>query len=278
MRTKVGWQPSESFQKDFKDGLLDKIKITFPLVSKGLFRFFDADGSGFISKDEVMAIVNAFIKLADPAYQNLPMRERLKDIVEGLFRVFDSNGNGIIESFELNEIVSDVVSGIATIVATVIDYLEPHFLKEPLDGLARIYADKLLEKTGEEPFPTAKIVEFSLSSVPDSPEAFPSEEDIASQLAPLEAAIGPIGTKLEAVAAQYTAFLAKFDAQAEEGKLDKAKCVVFATESILELFESNFSPDDVSKLAASPLSMLNSGLARSVSEKDDAAPVVTILF
>jgi hypothetical protein len=76
-----------------------------------------------------MAIVNAFIKLADPAYQNLPMRERLKDIVEGLFRVFDSNGNGIIESFELNEIVSDVVSGIATIVATVIDYLEPHFLK-----------------------------------------------------------------------------------------------------------------------------------------------------
>jgi hypothetical protein len=110
--------------------------------------------------------------------------------------------------------------------------------QEPLDGLARIYADKLLEKTGEEPFPTAKIVEFSLSSVPDSPEAFPSEEDIASQLAPLEAAIGPIGTKLEAVAAQYTAFLAKFDAQAEEGKLDKAKCVVFATESILEVRRS----------------------------------------
>ena len=76
-----------------------------------------------------MAIVNAFIKLADPAYQNLPMRDRLKDIVEGLFRVFDANGNGIIESFELNEILSDVISGIAGIVTTVIDYLEPHFLK-----------------------------------------------------------------------------------------------------------------------------------------------------
>ncbi len=76
-----------------------------------------------------MAIVNAFIKLADPAYQTLPMRDRVKDIVEGLFRVFDSNGNGIIESFELNEIFSDVISGIAGIVATVIDCLEPHFLK-----------------------------------------------------------------------------------------------------------------------------------------------------
>jgi hypothetical protein len=29
---KEGWQPSETFQKDFKDGLLDKIKNAFPLV------------------------------------------------------------------------------------------------------------------------------------------------------------------------------------------------------------------------------------------------------
>jgi hypothetical protein len=65
----VSWQPTESFQLDFKDGLLDKIKNAFPLVrqlnyvivdylsgdlnpiswsvflisgqvSKGLFRFF----------------------------------------------------------------------------------------------------------------------------------------------------------------------------------------------------------------------------------------------
>ncbi len=89
----------------------------------------DADGSGFISKDEVMAVVGAFIQLADPAYQNLPMRDRLKSIVEGLFRAFDSNGNGIIESFELNEIVSDVITGIANILTTLIDYMEPHFLK-----------------------------------------------------------------------------------------------------------------------------------------------------
>jgi hypothetical protein len=146
-----------------------------------------------------MAVVNAFIKLSDTAYQKLPMRDRLKDIIEGFFRVFDSNGNGIIESFELSEIVSDGISGIATITATVIDCLEPQFLKandpppfkclllsalasfhrliaaihlihqqqhrprqEPLDGLARIYVEKLLEHAGEEPFPTAKIIDFIL--------------------------------------------------------------------------------------------------------------------
>ncbi len=75
-----------------------------------------------------MAVVNAFVQLADPAYQNLPMRDRLKGIVEGLFRALDTNGNGIIESFELNEIVSDLITGIANIATTLIDYMEPHFL------------------------------------------------------------------------------------------------------------------------------------------------------
>ena len=76
-----------------------------------------------------MAIVYAFIQLADPTYQNLPIRDRLKGIVEALFRVFDANGNGIIEPFELNEILTDVISGVVNILTTLIDILEPHFLK-----------------------------------------------------------------------------------------------------------------------------------------------------
>ncbi len=43
------------------------------------------------------------------------------------------------------------------------------------------------------------------------------------------------GGRLAAVAAQYAAFLAKFDAQAEDGRLDKAKCVALATECILKV-------------------------------------------
>jgi hypothetical protein len=76
-----------------------------------------------------MAVVNAFIKFTDYEYQKLPMRDRLKDIVDGMFRAFDSNGNGILEPFELNEIVSNAISVIATIITTMIDYLEPHLLK-----------------------------------------------------------------------------------------------------------------------------------------------------
>ena len=95
---------------------------------------FSADGIGLITKDEVMAMITALIKLADGAYQHLPIMNPMRDqrqsrIVDGVFRIFDSNGNWIIKTFELNEIVSDVIYGIAGIISTVIDYCEQLFLK-----------------------------------------------------------------------------------------------------------------------------------------------------
>ena len=73
--------------------------------------------------------MSLFVKLADPANQNLPMGDRLKEIVVAFFRIFDSNGNGIIEQFELNEILTDLISGVANILASLVDHLEPYILK-----------------------------------------------------------------------------------------------------------------------------------------------------
>ena len=89
----------------------------------------DADGNGYITKDEVTTIISLFVKLADPGNQDLPMGDRLKDIVVAFFRIFDSNGNGIIEQFELNEILTDLISGVANILASLVDHLEPYILK-----------------------------------------------------------------------------------------------------------------------------------------------------
>jgi hypothetical protein len=111
----------------------------------------------------------------------------------------------------------------------------------------------LLEKTGEEPFPITKIIDFSLSGFPDSPDDFPSEAGLWAQLAPLEEVIGPISGKLESVAVQYAAFLAKFDAQAEDGKLNNAKCVGFATESILEVRAAASAREGVDRASAASL-------------------------
>ncbi len=67
--------------------------------------------------------------------------------------------------------------------------------QEPLEGITRIYSDKLLEQIGQEPFPVAKIVEFNLQAVPDSEEAFPNDEALASQRTMLESAVGKLDSR-----------------------------------------------------------------------------------
>ena len=57
------------------------------------------------------------------------MGDRLKEIVVAFFRIFDSNGNGIIEQFELNEILTDLISGAANTLASLVDHFEPYILK-----------------------------------------------------------------------------------------------------------------------------------------------------
>lgn len=93
----------------------------------------DADGNGYITKDEVLDIVGMFIKFSDPSSQSAPLGDRLKELVVAIFRIFDSNGNGVIEQFELNEILTDIISGITNIVVSLIDYFEPCLLKVRTD-------------------------------------------------------------------------------------------------------------------------------------------------
>ncbi len=89
----------------------------------------DADGNGYITKSEVLDIVSMLIKFGDSSNQSIPLGDRLKDLVVAFFRMFDANGNGVIEQFELNEIFTDIISGVANIVAALIDYFEPCILK-----------------------------------------------------------------------------------------------------------------------------------------------------
>jgi Ca2+-binding EF-hand superfamily protein len=94
-----------------------------------LIHFADADGNGYIMKDEVIAIASIFIKFTDPSIQKLAMKDCLDEITGAFFRVFDSNGNGIIEQIELNEILTDVISGFANIVSSLLCHFEPTILQ-----------------------------------------------------------------------------------------------------------------------------------------------------
>ena len=54
--------------------------------------------------------------------------------------------------------------------------------QEPLDSIVRIYAEKLLEMAGSEPFSVEKIVEFNLQAMPDTTSSEPLPQSISAQI------------------------------------------------------------------------------------------------
>jgi hypothetical protein len=105
--------------------------------------------------------------------------------------------------------------------------------QEPLDAVVRIYAEKLKEITGEEPYFIDKMIEFNLQIVPDpDPDSIDPLESIKQQLSRF---LGPIEDKIAIIRSQYAAFFVKFEEQAANGKLDKAKCVAISTGCVLEV-------------------------------------------
>jgi hypothetical protein len=99
--------------------------------------------------------------------------------------------------------------------------------------VVRIYAEKLKEMTGEEPFSIDKIIEFNLQAFPEpDPDSSDPLEPAKQQVSQF---LGPFEEKVAIIKAQYTAFFVKFEEQAANGKLDKAKCVQISTECVLEV-------------------------------------------
>ncbi len=99
--------------------------------------------------------------------------------------------------------------------------------------MVRIYAEQLEEITGEEPYPIDKIIDFNLRLFPEpAPDSIDPLESVKQQLSQI---LGPFEDKFIIIKGQYAAFFVKFEEQATNGKLDKAKCVEISTGCVLEI-------------------------------------------
>jgi hypothetical protein len=206
-----------------------------------------------------MAVMKMFIHLGDPAYQSRPLYERVGGIAEALFRVFDANGNGLIELFEVNEILSDVISGVAGVLCVLIDHFEPYILKEPLDAITRIYGEQLRQVAGDEPFSVEKILEFTVRLDDPPPGTASPTEAMEQRLAEV---VPGFQEKLAVARQQYDAFFAAFDRQATNGQLPKAKCVDIATGCVVQVFDQVLSIETFQAVSSEPVSSLDKALAR----------------
>lgn len=114
-----------------------KLPTYLPIVCNALFRFFDADGSGTISKEELCLVVAAMDG------------DNMSTVVSSVFRVIDANENGSIEAVEIQPFLVEIITSIAKLTTSIINELEGDIkgaFKVKATKMAREQYDELSEE------------------------------------------------------------------------------------------------------------------------------------
>lgn len=163
---KLGGSNEEQVGKVTKR-LAKKIPSYLPIVTNAIFRFFDSDGSGTISKDEIILCMGGMFGSEG--------KPDIKFFIPALFRTLDEDSSGSIEPVEVAPFVSEVLGALA--------HLAEAMIKELETDLKGGMKDKLLKKIGAiyndamesgVPLPLSKetMIELIVSQEDDVREAF----------------------------------------------------------------------------------------------------------
>ena len=213
----------EAKQEKLKIRLLARFTGVLPVFTNSLFRLFDADNSGGISKAEFVAVFS----IHDPQHA-----------IPAIFRVLDTNNNGAVDSVELASFVSDVIVALVSLVEALIDEFEP-VLEVPVK---KFVVDLFTSFTGGSG--TLNIQSCVTSCTTEIVSAMKGEG--SGEVSQLATSINMIVSSLMMPVAQasmlvppeitssLTDFLRKFDEKAgSAGALPKAEVVRMATDAFL---------------------------------------------
>lgn len=124
--TKVLTKPLDKFYKmaggsnedqveKFIQRLSRKIPTYLPIFASSIFRFFDTDGSGTISKSELVLTIGGFFGEDGP---NPALA------LPGIFRILDADNSGSIEAVEVQPFITEIITAFAKLVTAIINELE----------------------------------------------------------------------------------------------------------------------------------------------------------
>lgn len=181
------------------DRVIKKLPTFVPIFTNALFRFFDEDGSGTISKDEIILALGGMLGEFGP---NMAL------LVPALFRTLDADNSGAIEPVEVQPFVTEIITALAKLVSALVEELENDF-KGGMKKKVLKKAEKIINSMVEEglPFPTPLDTLIDMLKIPCDPDAL---AEMVEQNAMIKAMSDPVRPMFES-------FFAKFE-EASEGK------------------------------------------------------------
>lgn len=108
---------NEEHVKGYIKKCLKKVPKFVPIFSNALFRFFDVDGSGAISKEEMCMAFGSMV-----GGENGGPNKKI--LVDSIFRIVDENQNGSIEAIEVQPFMTEVITAMAKLFMALFAELE----------------------------------------------------------------------------------------------------------------------------------------------------------
>jgi len=240
----IGSAPSdERIQKDISN-LTKKIPSYLPVLTNALFRFFDQDGSGTISKEEIVISFGTIFTGGPGSGPNMKL------FIPAVFRMIDENQNGSIEAVEVQPLLTEVITSIAKIALSFIEEFEKDLkvgMKNKALKKIQKKVDKLVE--GGMPFPITSdflvnlLAEYPLGDMPDMLEI----EKVSGML---QVALTP------EIIAGYDGFAARFQSVSQGNPVSIKKCAALLAETVVAPICAFANPE----LAAAMLPMATAGM------------------
>ena len=235
--------------------------------------FADIDGSGSISKQEIIAFAQIFksvMELSGNSYGSSSKKNPVmtaRKILSSIFRVFDENGNGNIEAIELSSIISSWIITVMNLGTDTITMLEDMIKGEAVKKAALELGMGLqsVSKSGSD-INVDQTLKSLLESMPDeAPQTV--AEGLTSSFTVLKEEIKVVVPDLEQrnskALDKYNTLVKAFTSEAESKKIPKDSIVKRSSEVFCDIIDIYLATDVLARGVDRPLTLLNNFLKDS---------------